>query len=667
MKQTAHNVRPRLTVNIGITGHRHLAPKLETKLRKNVSDFLQTIKKEVQNMLDENSLSLVRELYSPEPPRYVLLSSLSYGADSLVAEEALKLGYELHVPLPFAQAEYEKDFDTPERLSTFRKLLEEAKKGRVFEISAANPVRGRAYEDAARVLLNHSDVLLALWDGSNTEYVSGTAAAIRQAAKQHIPVIHIHSDGVTPSCIITNGIRRTDWREELRKHLVSLLLPVEATPPKSELKFVHSCARQDEIPSMGWSLRGGGIPSLFIRTEKLFSTILRLRPIHALLRGLSNQPNREEQEEKSSKVAFVGEEDVFAAHAPKSLSVWSRLFDRFDALANAYSARYRSGLLWRYLAPVLATLFLAFALNWEAWNSSTGKTVSIGWVIIVWFVLQVVCLGVPVLLQRWDCRWMWHRKFFSYRVVSEQLRQTKFLGPVGYAMVHERESTYKDSPQRWTAWYYRALMRAEGLPHAVVDRTYLRNWLLWTRDRMVVDQMNYHEKRSSREGRMCIRLVRLGMLMFFLGLIAAFTRGCLESSEYFSDSPIAASIHSFFSGAEEQRFFKSCAAAGALFIPAAAVFFAGFCAYACYAKDQQVSVTSSNTLDTIRKEMDVFLRAEGYAVQLSEEEQKAVSAIIFDSLNFSHAYNFAEQINDCCKSELLGWEDLISTKGIKHL
>ncbi len=636
------NPRPRLTVNVGITGHRRISAEAEPALRENVSAFLQTIKDEVERLRQTPLFSQVSKLYAEEPSRFVLLSSLASGADSLVAEEALKLGYELHAPLPLAREEYEKDFDTPPTLATFRDLLTRA--SRVFEISAANPERGHAYADAARVVLNQSDVLLALWDGRDTEYVAGTAATIAQASSQHIPVIHIHPEGAMPTCIITDGIRQTAWQVRLSKHLESLLLPVEATPPRSDLRFVRSCARQREVSAGNW--RELCVPALVIAMEKGFNTILRWRPLHAIL---SRLPLRRVQEKRArakaaGKVPFLAPENVFDAMAPASRAPWQEFFRHFDTLANAYSGRYRGGLLVRYLAPVLATLCLACALSWDVWHprlfpGDKGDVIK-NWK-IGWFVAQAVFLAMPVMLQGANWLWMWHRKFFSYRVVSEQLRQTIFLGSVGFFMVQEKESIYKGSSQRWTAWYYRALIRHVGLPHAVVNHGYLRAWFAHTRDRFVVDQMNYHNKRWRREGNMCTKLVWGGAIMFGAGIAAAIWRGALSVSA-------------------EATGTMSLAAACALFIPALAVFFAGFCAYACYAKDQQVSLSSSNTLKTICHEMDVLLRAEGYKVDVDTDEISA-------PLHFSRAYRVAEQINDCCKTELLSWEDLISTKGIKHL
>src|SRR5207245_202586 len=60
----------------------------------------------------------------PRAPLLRLISPLADGADRLVAEEGLRLGYRLEAALPFAQAEYEQDFDPPSR-EQFHALLAE--------------------------------------------------------------------------------------------------------------------------------------------------------------------------------------------------------------------------------------------------------------------------------------------------------------------------------------------------------------------------------------------------------------------------------------------------------------------------------------------------------------------------------------------------------------
>ena len=84
---------------------------------------------------------------------------------------ALELGVDLIVPLPMPQADYEQDFSSPAAVEAFRDSLKNA---RVIHLRTLekNPGDSLSLEDRTRqyaqmgiFISNHSQVLLALWDG----------------------------------------------------------------------------------------------------------------------------------------------------------------------------------------------------------------------------------------------------------------------------------------------------------------------------------------------------------------------------------------------------------------------------------------------------------------------------------------------------------------------
>lgn len=114
---------------------------------------------------------------------FQLLSPLAEGADRIAAEEAVASGVELVVPLPMAQAEYERDFAAAESLADFRRLLETAESR--FEVAQTSsgesslPDGGDArtgrYAAVGDYIARNSNVLLLLWDGKENHKVGGTA------------------------------------------------------------------------------------------------------------------------------------------------------------------------------------------------------------------------------------------------------------------------------------------------------------------------------------------------------------------------------------------------------------------------------------------------------------------------------------------------------------
>ena len=142
---------------IGVTGHRSLPKLPQTRLyvRKVVS-----------------RLALQTE-------RLVVLSPLAEGADRLVATEVLKLpNSSLRVVLPLEIEDYRKDFVSPASLAEFQDLLEQAEQVKVLP-SVEN--REMAYEAVGRYVVDHCDLLVAIWDGYKTHKQGGTAEIVAYA------------------------------------------------------------------------------------------------------------------------------------------------------------------------------------------------------------------------------------------------------------------------------------------------------------------------------------------------------------------------------------------------------------------------------------------------------------------------------------------------------
>ncbi len=602
-----HCPLPRLTVAIGVTGHRKLPPGSEAGLRQRVADVLGSIVGEVEKLARSCRQEPLHGLYSDEAPRFVLLSALAAGADCLVAEEALRLGFELHVPLPMAEEEYARDFEDEASLARFRALLHSEPRPRVLEICAANPERGHAYADAARAMLNHSDIVLALWDGIGTDFVAGTAATLDMAATMHIPALHLHPDAAQPIRLLNDGFCSAEWEKGLNAHLRSILLPQAQQGSGGDLDFARICSAQQAI-------RMPLMPNLEKWVAHLFGVI----------------PQRGQQAKE-------------AVAAPRETSPWQPCFQWFDHLSNAYSVRYRSCLVLRFAAPVAAIFFLVLALNGPSWwgKLDTATAWGIDLLVATFFVLQIVLLFSTIVLEGLDRRVLWHKKFFSYRVMSELFRQTKQLWPVGYCNVRNKARTYSGNTQRWTTWYYRAMARHEGMPDARVDEGYLSTWMEKLNRDFVLDQIAYHSNRQKREGLLSNRLFRMGMLLFILSIIVSALRGCLSSAGWPSNDLCL-----------------TIAGAAAVIIPSLAVFCTGFCGYAGYPKNQQVSKEEVNCLNSISRDIHLSLgRPAGTAPDDIPYELPG-------ELHYGHALRIAGRVHDCCNEELMDWEELISAKGI---
>jgi hypothetical protein len=162
---------PRIT--IGVTGHRIL---------RNTAELSAQVHSVLEQIVQNATLA---------SPNLCALSPLAEGADRLVAREVLRLpGAELEAVLPLAKADYLKDFKTSASRDEFEELL--SRTGRVTELSPAGS-RSEAYFQAGRYVVDHCDILIALWNGKSAAGRGGTAEIVEYARRQRRALYWIHT------------------------------------------------------------------------------------------------------------------------------------------------------------------------------------------------------------------------------------------------------------------------------------------------------------------------------------------------------------------------------------------------------------------------------------------------------------------------------------------
>jgi hypothetical protein len=155
---------------VAVTGHRDLVPEEIPRIRELVSKFF-------------------KDAHDEYPDRGVsVMTSLAEGADQLVAEEAVRLGVPLIVPLPMSRELYVKDFESVAVREKFDYLSSRAAEtyelplvpGNTIEsISERGHLRDLQYAQLGVFLCAHCHILLALWDGKENEELGGTGQVVR--------------------------------------------------------------------------------------------------------------------------------------------------------------------------------------------------------------------------------------------------------------------------------------------------------------------------------------------------------------------------------------------------------------------------------------------------------------------------------------------------------
>jgi hypothetical protein len=165
-------------LRVGVSGHR-VPPKLPTQSEVPLRAQLDRV---LAAMVDA-----ARQVESDAAIEFIVVSSLAEGADRIVAEAALAVGFRLQVVLPLNRTEYARDFETQASRAAFKRLLDRA--AAVFEMDGAADERPRAYEAAGLFMLANIDLLIAIWDGEQAAGVGGTAEIVNRAIADGIFVV----------------------------------------------------------------------------------------------------------------------------------------------------------------------------------------------------------------------------------------------------------------------------------------------------------------------------------------------------------------------------------------------------------------------------------------------------------------------------------------------
>ncbi|MGC1617499.1 MAG: hypothetical protein WA765_03320, partial [Candidatus Acidiferrum sp.] len=186
-------------IRIGVTGHRKLEDPaaVQAAVKRAIDD-------EVENMFPEKTRQNIERIRRAGTTAitFRVLSPLAEGADRVVARAVLDCpGARLDVVLPLTLEDYLEEFATEESRKEFKELLGRCRKPvplRTRRIRDDRPdpgdqaeLRRQAYRQAGQYVVDHCDVLIAVWDGQPSRGRGGTAETIQYALDQNRPIIRV--------------------------------------------------------------------------------------------------------------------------------------------------------------------------------------------------------------------------------------------------------------------------------------------------------------------------------------------------------------------------------------------------------------------------------------------------------------------------------------------
>ena len=426
-------------LNIGITGHRSIPENNLSSLRAMVNSLLIKIH-DCFNALTRAHFPLIERMIPMNGGRITVISSLAEGADLLVTRSAMDLGYDLAAVLPRSPKEYGRSFGSRTAQREMEKMYEMAKNKFVLDETA--PSSSAGYRNAAHIVLNHSDILFALWDGKSTKYIAGTYATIKEALKRRIPVIYIPKEEPFTPCILYRGERHYDIEPTLREIMEERILPNRSLPPSEQAGLVKSV-----------------LPIPEYRDRRIVS-------FDGVMEGLLLHPKQ------YLKSLFVAEKSRHSSPSREpctfdfSQKKWDAVKRDFSTASRFYAKRYRNSLFLRFILPVVAITSLILALNVSNYGIDCLLSNMVGiprvaakqWTASVLYIVQLVALLSTIGIVWRSRRSYDQHRYNFYRVFAEHCRVNTYLWAMGYA------SSFLNESRSLIPWYNRLVARQFGLP-----------------------------------------------------------------------------------------------------------------------------------------------------------------------------------------------------------
>lgn len=461
-------------LTIGVTGHRDLVADEVPALKKKVREFFLRLKS------DFPGLDLQ------------LITPLAEGSDRLVADVALELGVDLIVPLPMSQADYEQDFSSPEAVEIFRESL---KKARIIHLRLLrkhagtgldHDERSHQYAQLGIFISNHSQVLLALWDGKSSEEVGGTASVVNYHLTAVMPGFSLAED--SPNLLADN-------ENDLVYHIVC------------------SRNRPDGQPAEGLS----PLQAIWLTAQFGLESGERL-PIEYKIMWERLEDYGRDMAKYESAIRESGAdllENALDIELPIGTQTISEQYRIADWLAIHFQKRISLGLI------AIHTIAVLIGLIFIIYSEFDGLDFLVNFFLLAFFAGFV--------LYKIGEKRQWHRKHLDYRALAEGLRVQFYWSLAGVIDVQSAEFAYDNFLQKQDVdlGWIRHVMRNVSLARSR-DNVPQAEWVEWVIEQWVGDeerqtgQLCYYRRKELEKARRFRRTTYLGVITLWVGILIAF-------------------------------------------------------------------------------------------------------------------------------------------------
>lgn len=476
--------KPRCALRVSVIGNRRFgdtddkptpeAEQMKARAAKALDEVWQalfdSISKTVDYALPFGSKHM-RDLFSDEPPRLGVLTSLAAGADQLGASTALEAGrrqealsVELEAILPFPKEDYpglpearrpEFRADEAETLHTLS-----AQATRVVRLNGdyqTDKSREAAYAQARDLLLQNADIVIAVYRPAATGGTAGTLESVGLALQQQIPVVAIQlseSDSrveVLPREPDRSGrpLPDSDWRSGVLACVREQLVLPEALAATEHAEGDHEAGHLEHVLFRVGLMSGSTRPPWLCRNR--FMAMVFAGVWHGLQAVAGFHAGRDLRE-RLRKLQHGGSDGV-------TVQPYARFYDLASELAGDYMRTYRGAFVTSYL---LASFAVAAAVTLMAVTILAHRhpPPALMWTLCL---VKIGILALLLVLERAGRYGKFQEVGADLRYLAELLRPMQWLTPLGTyppAVDLPLHAGRHDPRRSWMAWLARAAARS---------------------------------------------------------------------------------------------------------------------------------------------------------------------------------------------------------------
>ncbi len=482
---------------------------------------------------------------------------LADGTDQIAARLALARAWDLVIPLPFGKAlnaainggavtpadarailagEPVADCELADRVEAISALAQQARlfeladddqrvqqlfltmldrPGDTLALGSFAAEAGKRSALAGRILIEQSDIVVAVWDGKSVANVGGTGHTALNALEMGSPVLWIDPARPAEWQILLSpealtGVHQNSPGDSegpspgARGEALTRLITdaVALAPPDTGGDFAGLAA----IGNSSWRSSSTFRGHAFRRVEALFGETGLARRFRSV-RQIYERPDEIAGGSGRPMLGAIASLPQGDPRLPGALEAEIlRRFAWLDGISSHLSDHYRSGMIVNFLLGAMAIiagiLYLPLVDAAHKW---------------IFAALELVLLLTIIANTAFGQKFRLHRRWFETRRAAEYLRHSPLLAALGVA--RPPGAWPRGTDNWWPEWYVRHALRGIGLPQMRVDKPYLRALLAALRDHHVDPQRRYHHEKSARLARVHHRIDRLSERLFVAAVL----------------------------------------------------------------------------------------------------------------------------------------------------